>query len=296
MKVFLTGATGFIGSVLVPELLSAGHEVLGLTRSDGGAEALRAAGAQVHRGDLEDLDSLRQGAAQSEAVIHTAFNHDFTNFLAACEQDRRVIQALSEGLKGKDGPLLITSGTGIGNREPGQPALEKYGPDPNHPHPRAASELAGQAALDAGINVSIVRLPQVHDHHKQGLLTPAIELAQRTGKFAYLGDGSTRWPAAPVQDVSHPSRLVLERGERGSRWNAVAEEGITSKEIAEVLGQGLGLPVVSLTPAESQQHFGWLAPFMAMDMLASSAYTRATLNWQPTGPGLISDLKKMTGL
>lgn len=296
MKVFLTGATGFIGSKLVSELLSAGHQVLGLTRSQRGAEALRTAGAQVHHGDLEDLASLRQGAAQAEAVIHLAFNHDFSNYLAACDQDRRVIQALGEGLKDSQGPLVITSATGMGSRQPGQPALEKYGPDPEQAHPRAASELAGQAALEAGVNVSVVRLPQVHDHHKQGLLTLAIEMARQAGTFAYVGDGSTRWPAAPVADVARLYRLVLERGERGSRWNAVAEEGVTSKEIFEVLGRGYGLPVVSLTPAESQQHFGWLAPFMAMDMLASSAYTRETLGWNPTGPSLISDLKKMTGL
>ncbi len=296
MKVFLTGATGFIGSVLVAELLSAGHEVLGLTRSQGGADALRARGASVHRGDLEDLDSLRSGAGQAEAVIHTAFNHDFSNYLAACEQDRRVIRALSEGLSAANAPLIITSGTVVGHRLPGEPSLEKTGPDPHRPHPRGASELASEAALQAGFHVSVVRLPQVHDEHKQGLLTPAIELAREKGKFAYLGDGSTRWPAAHVTDVARLYRLALEKAERGARWNAVAEEGITSKEIAQVLGQGYGLPVVSLTPEESRQHFGWLAPFMAMDMLASSAYTREKLGWQPTGPGLISDLKRMTGL
>lgn len=295
MKVFLTGSTGFIGSVLVAELLSAGHQVLGLTRSQQGAENLSKAGAQAHRGDLEDLDSLRRGVDQADAVIHTAFNHDFSNYAAHCEHDRLVISTLAQSLAGSQRPLLITSATTIGNRVPGQPALEKNDPDPHHPHPRGASELAAQAALESGTNVSVMRLPQVHDEHKQGLLTPAIELARRTGKFAYLGDGNTRWPAAHVSDVARLYRLALEKAEPGARWNAVAEEGITSKEIAEVLGQGYRLPVVSLTPGESRQHFGWLAPFMAMDMLASSAYTREKLGWLPTGPGLITDLRRMTG-
>ena len=201
MRVFLTGATGFIGSALVPELIGAGHQVLGLTRSEKGAQALLAAGAEAHHGDLEDLDSLRRGATASDAVIHCGFNHDFSKFMESCEQDRRVIEALGSALVGSDRPLLITSGTGMGSRVPGQPATEDYF-DPANPNPRKASEEAGMAALDRGVNVSVVRLPQVHDTVKQGLITPAIEIARQKGISAYVGDGANRWPAAHVSAMS----------------------------------------------------------------------------------------------
>jgi nucleoside-diphosphate-sugar epimerase len=292
MRIFLTGATGFIGSAIVPELIRAGHEVLGLTRSDAGAESLIAAGAEVHRGDLEDLESLRSGVAQSDGIIHTAFNHDFSNFVANCEQDRKVIEAMGDVLAGSDRPLLITSGTGMGNAVPGQPATEDHF-DLNHPNPRKASEVAGASVAERGVNVSVVRLPQVHDTVKQGLVTYAVQLAREKGVSAYLGEGLNRWPAAHVLDVARLYRLALEKHEAGSRYNAVAEEGVSMREIAEVIGKGLKVPVVSVSPEEAQAHFGWLAMFAGFDMPASSAQTRQRLGWQPTGPGLIADLEQM---
>lgn len=290
MRVFLTGATGFIGSRIVPELLAAGHEVLGLTRSDAGARALEAAGAQVHRGDLEHPDTLRAGADQADAVIHTAFDHDFSNFVANCEKDRRAIEAMGEVLKGSDRPLLITSGTGIGNPDSGGPASEDV-LNRNHPNPRAASELAGQILLDAGVNLVSMRLPQVHDTVKQGLVSPFIELSKAKGAVAYIGEGLNRWPAAHVLDVAKLYVLAVGRSAPGARYHAVAEEGIPVRDIADVVATGLNLPVVSLTPEEAPAHFGWLAMFAGLDLPASSAKTRELLGWQPTGPGMIEDLK-----
>jgi nucleoside-diphosphate-sugar epimerase len=292
MRIFLTGATGFIGSAIVPELINAGHKVLGLTRSDAGAQFLTAAGAEVHRGDLEDLESLRSGVAKSDCVIHTAFNHDFSKFVANCEQDRKVIEAMGDVLAGSDRPLLITSGTGMGNAIPGQPATEDHF-DPNHPNPRKASEVAGAFVAERGVNVSVVRLPQVHDTVKQGLITYAVQLAREKGVSAYVGEGLNRWPAAHVLDVAYLYRLAVEKQEPGSRYNAVAEEGVSMREIAEVIGRGLKLPVVSLSPEEAPAHFGWLAMFAGYDMPASSAQTQQRLGWHPTGPGLIADLEQM---
>jgi len=292
MRVFLTGATGFIGSRIVPELLAAGHEVLGLTRSDAGARALEAAGAQVHRGDLEEPDTLRAGADQADAVIHTAFDHDFSNFVANCDKDRRVIEAMGAALKGSNRPLLITSGTGIGNPESGGPATEDV-LNRNHPNPRAASELAGQALLDAGVNIVSMRLPQVHDTVKQGLVSPFIDLSKANGVVAFIGEGTNRWPAAHVLDVAKLYVLAVERSAPGARYHAVAEEGVPVRDIAEVVGAGLNLPVVSLTPGEASAHFGWLAMFAGLDLPASSAKTRELLGGNPTGPGLIEDLKRM---
>jgi nucleoside-diphosphate-sugar epimerase len=297
MRIFLTGATGFIGSAIVPELISAGHQVVGLTRSEAGAQSLLAAGAEAHRGNLEDLDSLRRGAAQSDGVIHCAFTHDFSNFVAACEQDRKAIEAMGDVLVGSDRPLLITSGTGMGNAGPGQPATEDHF-DPNHPNPRKASEVAGASVAKRGVNVSVVRLPQVHDTVKQGLISYAVQVAREKGASAYIGEGLNRWPAAHVLDVARLYRLALEKQaqdkhEPGSRYNAVAEQGVTMREIAEVIGKGLKVPVVSLSPEEAQAHFGWLAMFAGFDMPASSAQTRQRLGWNPTGPGLIADLEQM---
>jgi len=292
MRVFLTGATGFIGSRIVPELLAAGHEVLGLSQSDAGARTLEAAGAQVHRGDLEQPDTLRAGADQADAVIHTAFDHDFSNFVANCEKDRRVIEAMGAALKGSNRPLLITSGTGMGSYDSGEPATEDMF-NTNHPNPRAASELAGQALLDAGVNIVSMRLPQVHDTVKQGLVSPFIELSKTKGVVAYIGAGLNRWPAAHVLDVAKLYVLAVERSAPGARYHAVAEEGVPVRDIAEVVGAGLNLPVVSLTPGEASAHFGWLAMFAGLDLPASSAKTRELLGWNPTGPGLIEDLKRM---
>ncbi|CAN7251147.1 SDR family oxidoreductase [Caulobacter sp. LjRoot300] len=292
MRVFLTGATGFIGSAIVPELLKAGHQVLGLTRSEAGAQALVAAGAQAHRGSLEDPGSLRAGAAQADGVIHCAFDHDFSNFAANCQKDSRAIEALGSALAGSDRPLVITSGTGMGAPGDGRPATEDVF-NLDHPNPRSASEITGAAALEAGVNVSVMRLPQVHDPVRQGLVTYTVAIARQKGVSAYVGDGLNRWPAAPVQDVARLYRLALERAQAGARYHAVAEEGVTAREIAEVVGAGLKVPAVSLTPEEAAGHFGWMAMFANLDMPASSAWTRETLGWSPTGPTLIADLKAM---
>jgi nucleoside-diphosphate-sugar epimerase len=297
MRVFLTGATGFIGSAIVPELINAGHQVLGLTRSDAGARSLIDAGAEVHRGNLEDPESLRSGAAKSDGVIHCAFDHsafgnDFSKFVDVCEKDRRAIEALGDALRGSDRPLVITSGTGMGNAVPGQPATEDHF-DANHPNPRKASEVAGACVAERGVNVSVVRLPQVHDTVKQGLITYAVQVAREKGSSAYIGEGINRWPAANVLDVARLYRLALEKREPGSRYNAVAEEGVSMREIAEVIGKGLKVPVVSLSQQEAQAHFGWLATFVSYDMPASSAQTRQRLGWRATGPGLIADLEHM---
>ncbi len=297
MRVFLTGATGFIGSAIVSELTNAGHQVLGLARSDEGARALVAAGADVHRGNLEALKTLRSGAAESDGVIHCAFDHsafgnDFSKFAEVCEKDKRAIEALGDALRGSDRPLLITSGTGMGNAVPGQPATEDHF-DANHPNPRNGSEVAGAAVAERGVNVSVVRLPQVHDTFKQGLITYAIQVAREKGASAYIGEGLNRWPAAHVLDVAQLYRLALEKHEAGSRYHAVAEEGVSMREIAEVIGQGLNVPVVSLSQEEAQAHFGWLAMFAGFDMPASSAQTRQQLGWRPTRPGLIADLQQM---
>ncbi|TNC08179.1 SDR family oxidoreductase [Methylobacterium terricola] len=292
MRVFLTGATGFIGSAIVPELLAAGHQVLGLTRSAKGAQALRDAGAEPHLGSLQDLDSLRSGAAEADGVIHTAFDHDFTHFVANCAKDRRVIEALGSSLKGSDRPLIITSGTGFGSPAPGLPATEDVF-NAEYPNPRIASELAGAALSEAGVKVSVVRLPQVHDTVKQGLVTYLAELARRKGVSAYVGDGTHRWSAAPVLDVARLYRLALEQQEAGTRYHAVAEEGVPTRAIAEALGRGLNLPVASVPPEEAARHFEWLDAFAGMDMSASSAWTRDRLGWHPTGPGLIADIEAM---
>jgi len=297
MRVFLTGATGFIGFAIVAELQSAGHRVLGLARSDAGARALMAAGAEVHRGNLEEPETLRSGAAQSDAVIHCAFDHsafgnDFSKFVEVCGKDRRAIEALGDALRGSDRPLVITSGTGMGNAVPGKPATEDYF-DASHGHPRKASEIAGAVVAERGVNVSVVRLPQVHDAVKQGLISYVVRAAREKGASAYIGEGLNRWPAAHVLDVAHLYRLALEKHEAGSRYNAVAEEGVSMQEIAEVIGRGLNVPVVSLSQEEAQAHFGWLAMFAGVDMPASSALTRQRLGWRPTRPRLIADLEQM---
>jgi nucleoside-diphosphate-sugar epimerase len=289
MRVFLTGATGFIGSRIVPELRRAGHQVLGLTRSEAGARWLEAAGAEPHRGTLDDPDSLARGAAQADAVIHTAFDHDFSRFVANCAKDRQVIAAMGAVLAGSARPLIITSGTGMGNAGPGRPAIEEI-VDWTNANPRIASEQAGAEAAAAGASVAVVRLPQVHDTVKQGLITPLVQVARAKGISAYVADGTNRWPAAHVGDVASLYRLALERHEAGARYHAVAEEGVPVRDIAAVIGAGLGVPVVSLSPEAAPEHFGWLAPFVQFDLPASSTWTRERLGWQPTGPGLIADL------
>jgi nucleoside-diphosphate-sugar epimerase len=292
MRIFLTGATGFIGSAIVPELLKAGHHVIGMTRSEAGARALEKAGVEVHSGTLEEPANLRLGAEKADAVIHTAFDHDFSRFVENCQKDGRAIRALGEALKGSNRPMVITSGTGMGNAELGKPATENVC-NTEHPNPRVASELAGNVLLDAGINVSVMRLPQVHNTIKQGLISPLVAIAREKGVSAYLGDGSNRFPAGHLLDVALLYRLAIERAEPGARYHAVGEEGVKTREIAEALGRGLKLPVVSIAPHDAAEHFGWMAMFAGLDFPASNVITRQILGWNPTGPGLIADLDAM---
>ena len=293
MRVFVTGATGFIGSAIVQELINAGHQVLSLARSNAGAKSLTAAGAQVHRGDLEDLESVRSGAANSDAVIHTAFNHDFSKYVANCESERRVIEALGSVLAGSNRLLIVTSGTGLTNSEPGLVSTEDDPPASSKVAPRAASEEAAASVAARGVRVAIVRLPQVHDTVKQGLVTYAIQVAREKGVSAYVGDGLNRWPAAHRLDTAHLYRLALEKADVDARYHAVAEEGVPARDIAEAIARGLNVPAVSLAPKEAAGHFGWLAAFVGRDIPASSTQTRHKLGWDPTGPALLTDLENM---
>jgi nucleoside-diphosphate-sugar epimerase len=294
MRVFVTGATGFIGLSVVRELIAAGHQVLGLCRSDEKAAELAATGAQVYGGSLEHLESLREGAAQCDGVIHLAFNHDFSNYMANCEDDRRVIKAFGGFLAGSDRPLIVTSGTAIARGGPGQPAKEDNPPVASKVSPRAASEEAAAAVAAEGGNVSVVRLPQVHDQSKQGLITAAIEIFRERGACGFIGDGLSRWPAAHILDVARLYRLAIEKAEPGAVYHAVAEEGVPMRDIAEAIGARLKLPLRSIAPEEAPDFFGWLAAFAGLDMPASSEQTRRKLGWEPTGPGLIADLESLS--
>jgi nucleoside-diphosphate-sugar epimerase len=288
MRVFVTGATGFIGSAIVQELINAGHQVLGLARSDAGAKSLIDAGAQVHRGDLGDLASLRCGAAMSDGVIHTAFNHDFSKFAANCEADRRAIEALGSALVGSDRPLVVTSGTAL--VAPGRLATEEDVPASGPSYPRVSEETAASLAVQ-GVRASVVRLPQVHDRVKQGLVTYLIALAREKGISAFVGEGLNRWPAVHRLDAAPLYRLALEKGDAGARYHAVAEEGVPLREIAEAIGRGLKLPIVAKSPEEAAGHFGFFGSFAGIDCPASSALTQERLGWRPTQPtGLIADL------
>lgn len=291
MQVFVTGASGFVGSAVAAELIEAGHQVLGLTRSAAGAQALEAMGAVAHHGSLEDLDALTRGAEQADAVIHLAFNHDFSTYQANCEDDRRVIAALASVLAGK--PLLVTSGTGMGAAGPGRLALETDPPASTAASPRAASEEAADAAAAQGVAACVVRLPQVHDPERQGLISYAVQAAREKGVSAYVGEGTGRWAAAHRLDVARLYRLALEQGQPGARYHAVAEEGVPMRAIAETIGRRLGLPVRAIAPEAAAAHFGWLAMFAGADAPASSALTRERLGWTPTGPGLLADLERL---
>ena len=297
MRVFVTGATGFIGSRIVPDLISAGHQVLGLARSDAGAQSLAAAGAQVQRGDLEDLESLRSGAAASDAVLHVAFRHfqhfrhDWTRFAENCEVDKLAIETIGAVLQGSSRPLIVTSGVGVAQ---GRAATEDDPPiPPSATYPRA-SEATAIALLEHGVRASVMRLPQVHDTLKQGLITPLVAIARAKGVSAYIGDGHNRWPAAHVTDVAWLYRLALEKGTAGARYHAVAEEGVPLKDIATAIGHGLNVPVISISPEQAQEHFGFLGSFAGWDAQTSSAQTRAKLGWNPSGPDLLTDIGNMS--
>lgn len=289
MRVFVTGATGFIGSAIVQELIGAGHQVLGLARSDEAARSLIAAGAQPHRGDLNDTDSLRSGAADSDGVIHTGFIHDFSKFKAVCETDRQVIEALGSVLAGSDRPLVVTSGTGL--LTPGRLAVEEDMPFPG-PNPRIASEEAADSVAASGVRVSVVRLPpSVHGKGDHGFVPILINIAREKGLSVYTGEGLNRWPAVHRLDAAHLFRLVLEKAPAaGTRFHGVAEEGIAFRDIAEVIGRRLNIPVVSKSPEEAATHFDWFAHFAALDVPTSAKQTRDHLGWRPVQPGLIADI------
>ncbi len=287
MRVFVTGATGFIGSAIVQELLGAGHRVLGLARSETAAQALAAAGAEAHRGALDDLDSLRRGAAAAEGVVHAAFIHDFAQYVAAGETDRLAIEALGGALAGSGRPLVVAAGlAGFGL---GRPATEDDAPAAG---PRQ-SEPAALALAAQGVRASVVRLaPSVHDRGDYGFLPALIGIARAQGAAAYVGEGLNRWPAVHRLDAARLFRLALEQGPAGARYHGAADEGVPMRAIAEIIGRHLGLPVVGKSPEEAADHFGWMARFVGLDMSASSARTRQQLGWHPGQPGLLADLEQ----
>ncbi|HUB06275.1 MAG TPA: SDR family oxidoreductase [Myxococcales bacterium] len=289
MRVFVTGAAGFVGAKVVEELKRAGHEVIGLARSAANEKALAAAGVQAHRGDVQDLESLRQGVAKADAVIHCAFVHDFTNFVASCEIDRRAIEAMGAALVGSTRPFIVTAGTG-GSGTPGHVATENDPAAPASVFPRGATEEAVNAVAARGVRTLVVRLPQVHDPEKQGLVTLLVAIAREKKVSAYVGDGRNRWPAVHRLAAAQLYRLVLEKGSPGARYHAVAEEGVPLEDIAEAVGKRVGVPVVVKSPEEAPAHFGFLAAMIGRDLSASSAQTREQLGWRPTGPSLIEDI------
>jgi nucleoside-diphosphate-sugar epimerase len=290
MRVFVTGATGFIGSAVVKELIQAGHQVLGLARSDAAEASVASAGAEVHRGQLDDLDSLRSGAAASDGVIHTASVNDFSDPARIAETSRRAIEALGAALAGSDRPLVMTSAIAL--LEPARLVTEEDAPSPNA---AAAFGIAlEKVALELssrGVRVSVVRLPfSVHGEGDHGFVPALISIARTKGVSAYPGDGSNRWPAVHRKDAAHLFRLALESAKAGSRFHAVADEGVPVRDIAGVIGRHLGVPVVSLPVEEAGDHFGWLGRFFSMDCPALSALTRERLGWHPVQPGLLADL------
>jgi nucleoside-diphosphate-sugar epimerase len=291
MKIFVTGATGFVGSAVVRELLQAGHEVLGLARSNAAARSLLAAGAQAYRGQLEDLEGLRRATDMSDGVIHTGFSHDFAKFKENCELDRRVIETLGAAMGPVDRPLIITSAIGV--LPPGGRVTEETRPPSPSPNPRAASEEAARALIERGVRVSIVRLPpSTHGDGDHGFVPILIKVARETKASVFIGAGMNRWPAVHRLDAARVYKLALDKAARGACYHAVAEEGVAFREIAEIIGRRLNLPVVGKTPEEAAAHFTWFAHFAALNIVASSEPTRAKLRWRPTQPGLIADLDR----
>jgi nucleoside-diphosphate-sugar epimerase len=287
MRVFVTGATGFIGSATVQELLGAGHQVLGLARSEAAAQALTAAGAEAHRGSLDDLASLRRGAEAADGVIHLAFNHDFSAYSAAGELDQRAIAALGEALAGSNRPLLVTSG--LAGFDLGRPATETDTPA----YSLRQSEVAALALVAQGGRAAVVRLsPSVHDRGDYGFVPTLINIAREKGESAYIGDGLNRWPGVHRLDAARLYRLALEQATPGACYHGVADEGVALRDIAALIGRHLNLPVVSKSAEEAAAHFGWLARFASLDLAASSALTQQQLGWQPTHPSLLADLEQ----
>src|SRR5580693_4282897 len=289
MRVFVTGATGFIGTAIVRELIDAGHQVLGLARSDAGAKSLVAAGAnvKVHRGSLEDLESLRRGAAAADGVIHTAFIHDFSNYGPAAEADRRAIETLGGALAGSDRPLIVTSGTLLAQSQ-GSLATEEDGPNPSLPR---KSEQQALTLAARGVRASVLRLPpSVHGNGDHGFVPHLISIARENGVSAFIGGGLNRWPAVHRLDAAHLYRLVLEKGDAGATYHGVADEGVPTREIAEAIGRGLNVPVISKSHEAAADHFGWIARFFGIDGPAASALTQERLGWRPVQPGMIADL------
>jgi nucleoside-diphosphate-sugar epimerase len=289
MRVFVTGASGFVGSAVVKELIGAGHSVLGMARSDESAALVKAAGAEVHRGSLQDLESLSKGAEACDAVIHTAFSHDFSQLAQNSDDERHAIAALGDGLAGTHKTLVLTSGLAVIPK--GKIATENDDALPSSDNYPRGPEEAGAKVAKRGVRVSVVRLPQVHDRTKAGLITMFIAIAKDKGACAYVGEGKNRFAAAHVSDVARLYRLVLENKSAQTKFHAVAEEGLTMKAIAEIMGRKLNLPVVSKTQADAAEYFGWMAPFAGMDLVASSELTKKELGWKPTGPGLVDDLE-----
>ncbi|MFJ6749506.1 MULTISPECIES: SDR family oxidoreductase [unclassified Streptomyces] len=292
MRVFVTGASGFIGSALVPELLRAGHHVLGLARSDASAEAIAAAGAEVHRGALDDLDSLRAGASAADGVVHLAFIHDFSDFEGAVRADLRAIEAFGAALEGSDRPLVVASGLlGVA---PGRVAAERDQHDPDVAGgPREAGAQAVLRLAERGVCASLVRLaPSVHGEGDHGFVPRLIDVAREKGVSGYVGDGSHRWPAVHRLDAARLFRLALEKAPAGSVLHGAAEEGVPIRTLAEAIGRHLDLPVASVPAEEAGEHFGWLGRFLGVDAPASHALTSELLGWHPTGPGLIDDLDR----
>lgn len=290
MQIFVTGATGFVGSAVVQVLLRTGHKVVGFARSDSTAESLTAAGAKVHRGDLQDLESLRKGAAESDGVIHTGFIHDFSKFKENCELDRKVVDALGVALAGSDRPLIVTSAIGV--LPAGQIATEDTRPLSPSPNPRTATEEAARALMDRGVCVSIVRLPpSTHGKGDHGFVPILIKMAKEKNASIYIGEGKNTWPAVHRLDAAQVFMLALEKKTSGAYYHAVAEEGVEFRKIAEIIGKGLGVPVVSKSPEEAVTHFTWFAHFAAMNIKASSKQTQEKLGWHWSQSGLIADLQ-----